>query len=88
MWTLKITLRPYADQREFDPEPVMDDASRIIAHLIKYWRMAPEDMTEMADWSETSLEVRDIQTLDMLIDPMAWIMSNVVALKIEMVRDY
>lgn len=87
MWTLRLTLRPYAEQREMDPEPVLDDASRVISHLIQYWGMLPEDMVEMATWDETSVEVRDIDGLDLLTDPMVWIMSNLVPLKIELIRD-
>jgi hypothetical protein len=87
MWALKITLRPYTEQREIDPEPVFDEASRVISHLIEYWGMLPEDMLEMATWSETSVEVRDIEVLDMLVDPMNWIMMNTIPLKIELVRD-
>lgn len=88
MWTLKLTLRPYEVQRQLDPEPVLDDASRVIAYLIEYWGMMPEDMVDMADWSETTVEVREIQAADLLVDPMAWIMSNIVPVKIELIRDY
>jgi len=87
MWTLKITLRPYSEQREIDPEPVFDDASRIISHLIEYWGILPEDMVETADWTETNVEVRDIEVLDALIDPMNWIMMHTIPRKIELIRD-
>lgn len=87
MWTLKLTLHPYEVQRRIDSEPWLDDASRIIAHLIEWWHMLPEDMTEMADWSEEYVEVRDIESLDLLIDPMWWIMSNIVPLKVELISD-
>lgn len=87
MWTLKLTLRSYAEQREMDPEPEMDDASSVISHLIEYWGMLPEDMLEMATWDETSVEIRDIEVIDMLVDPMNWIMMNLVPLKIELIRD-
>jgi hypothetical protein len=87
MWTLKITLRPYAEQQEIDPEYEMDEASLIISHLIQYWGMLPEDMLEMATWSETSVEVREIEVIDTLVDPMNWIMVNTSPLKIELVRD-
>lgn len=87
MWTLKLTLRPYAEQQEIDPEYEIDDANRIISHLIQYWGMLPEDMVEMATWNETSVEIRDIELIDMLVDPMNWIMMNTIPLKIELVRD-
>lgn len=86
-WTLTVTFDSLATQERIQPEYAFpnDGCSRLIAHLLDVWGLVPEELPEVADWTDTTITVTS-DTLDALAPLARWVAMHTLPKDIRLTR--
>lgn len=86
-WTLHVHFDDLETQRRRDGELAFpnDEASLFIAEIRRVWHLLPEELQELATWTDRCVVV-EVQVLDMLEGLLPWLTMHTVFTELYLTR--
>lgn len=87
-WRLAVSFEELAAQAEKEPQHAFpnDDVSRTIAFVCEEWGLSPEDLQQIARWTDTEITIES-DVIDAFDELLSHLVMHTVPVKIVVERE-